>query len=333
MTTSDHMTATAVPDHRTLLAVMRLAVRAPSVHNTQPWHWVFDGTRLHLYADPDRMLPATDPYGRQRTISCGAVLHHARTAFAAHGWHTDTERLPDLGQPDYLARIEFRRWPDPPGGIGVRAEAIDHRYTDRLPMDPPEHWVDIVSKLRYLVTPHDLEFDVLGEQARRRLAAVSEHADAARRHDMMYQHELQWWAGHPDTPEGIPPSALVSDAEQARVGVARNFPSAPHSARRAETTDQARLTVLSSYDDTPLRWLRTGEALSAVLLECTAAGLATCPITHITELAAGRRTVASLLPHGTVPQVVIRIGTAPDREELPPTPRRPITDVLECRGN
>jgi nitroreductase len=147
---------------------------------------------------------------------------------------------------------------------------------------------------------------------------------------MMYQQELHWWAGHPDTPEGVPPSALVSDAEFARVDVGRTFPSAAHSMRRAALTDHARLAVISSYDDAPLRWLHAGEALSAVLLECTARGLASCALTHLTELPTGRRTVASLLPRSTVVQVVIRIGTAPDDEPTPPpTPRRPLADIFE----
>ena len=38
------------------------------------------------------------------------------------------------------------------------------------------------------------------------------------------------------------------------------------------------------------RWnvLRCGEALSAVLLECTVAGMATCTLTHMTEIAQSR---------------------------------------------
>jgi nitroreductase len=330
MTAGDPATA-AVPGYDTLLTVLRLASRAPSVHNTQPWHWILDGTRLELHTDSDRQLFAADPHGRQQIISCGAVLHHARTLFAAHGWHTDIVRLPAPDRPGYLAVIEFRPWPDPPAGIGLRAMAIDRRYTDRLPMLPPTGWTTLVPALRQLVTPHDLELDVLGDEIRPRLAQVSDSAAAARHYDMMYQHELQWWVGHSEMPEGVPPTALASDAEFARVDVGRSFPRPPHSARRPEIHDRSALIVLSSYTDSVVQWLRTGEALSAVLLECTAAGLATCPLTHITELPAGRQTVASLLPQATLPQVLIRVGSAPDDKEQPPTPRRPLTEIFEVR--
>jgi hypothetical protein len=44
------------------------------------------------------------------------------------------------------------------------------------------------------------------------------------------------------------------------------------------------LTVLHTADDDRRSWLQTGEALAAVLLEATAAGLATGTLTHPTEI-------------------------------------------------
>ncbi|WP_067674984.1 Acg family FMN-binding oxidoreductase [Nocardia miyunensis] len=329
MTASDPITT--APDIRTIETAVRRAARAPSLHNSQPWHWIFDGFLLHLYSDPDRRLLAADPRGRQQFIGCGAALHHARTVFATLGWHTDTIRLPDTSRMDHLAEIDFRPWSDPPPGIARRAAAIECRHSDRLPMLPPTAWTDLVHALRGLVTPHDLTLDVLPDEIRPQLAAVSERAAAARRYDMFYQQEIRWWSGHSGTSEGVPPTALASDAEFARVDVGRSFPRPSHSERRAEVRDRSALVVLSSYEDSITQWLRTGEALSAVLLECTAAGLATCPLTHITELPAGRQTVAAMLPHQASPQVIVRIGTAPDGEQPPPTPRRPLDEIFEIR--
>ncbi|MEU7768444.1 hypothetical protein AB0B25_25495 [Nocardia sp. NPDC049190] len=328
MTTRDIPVVSGLPDHSTIEAAMGLACRAPSVHNTQPWHWDFDGARLHLYSDPDRQLPSADPRGRQLVISCGAALHHARTAFAAGNWHTDTVRLPDPAQPQHLATIEFRPWPDPPPGVRTRADAIDHRYTDRLPMLEPVGWSDLLPALRKLVSPHEIELDVLDESARSRLATASEKSAALRRYDMLYQSELHWWAGHAEMSEGVPPTSLVSDAEFARVGIGRRFPSVPHSMRRDDIQDRARIVLLSSTGDSAQEWLHTGEALSAVLLECTAAGLTTCALTHVIEVQSGRQLLANLVPRGGLPQVLVRVGSAPGHDEPAPTPRRPMTDVF-----
>ena len=59
---------------------MRLAVRAPSVHNCQPWRWWVGPGTVHLYADGSRQVPATDPHGRDLLMSCGAALHHLLVA-------------------------------------------------------------------------------------------------------------------------------------------------------------------------------------------------------------------------------------------------------------
>lgn len=325
------MSEDPVPGLSTIRAAVELGCRAPSVHNTQPWRWVLDGDRLQLLRDPDRLLGAADPHGRQAVISCGAVLDHVRTAFAAHCVQAEADRLPDPARPDLLATLTFRPWPDPPVELFRRAEAIAHRYTDRLPMTEPAGWASVRRALDEVVTPHGLTLDVLPEDARPRLALASEQTASLRAYDPQYQAEIGWWTGHPGAREGIPPTAVVSDSERARVGVARDFPAAGPSARRGELHDRARLTVLTAADESPMSWLRTGEALSAMLLACTADGLATCPLTHVTELVAARRLLGSMIGHPGVPQVVVRVGSAPDPARPAPTPRRPLTDVLRER--
>ncbi|WP_280432226.1 Acg family FMN-binding oxidoreductase [Nocardia brasiliensis] len=331
MTASDALPRTLAPDRPTLTAAVRLAGRAPSVHNTQPWRWVFDGTYLHLHRDDDRLLASTDPRGRQLVISCGAVLHHLRTALAVRGWHTDVVRLPDPARPDRLATVSFRPWPDPPAGVHARARVIDLRRTDRLPMLPPRDWPEFLHAARLLTNPHHIELDVLAPAANPRLALAAQRTTALHRYDMEYQAELHWWTGHSDLVDGVPRSAMISREEAARVPVGRAFPATAQSERRAATEDRARLVGLSSAADSVREWLHTGEALSAVLLEATAAGLATCTLTHITEMATARRTIANLLPHPGTPQVVLRIGVAPDGEAPVLSRRRPVPEILSFR--
>ncbi|WP_280236021.1 Acg family FMN-binding oxidoreductase [Nocardia cyriacigeorgica] len=326
--TNADVTSTA-PDLATVRHALEQAGRAPSIHNTQPWRWEFDGTRLRLYRDNDRLLASADPSGRQLVISCGTMLHHLRTVLAAGGWHTDIERVPDIARPDLLARLTFRRWPDPPPGVVARAAAIEHRRTDRLPLAAPADWDEVVRAARMLASPHDVDLDVLDDSARAMLADASKEATAKRRYDMDYQAELHWWTGHSPTREGIPSTALPSGAEAAQVPIARTFPSARHAERRADVEDRAGLLVLSSSGNGLVDWLRTGEALSAVLLECTRAGLATCALTHITELVNARKALEGRITGGGVPQVLIRVGAAPsDPAPAPATPRREVEEFL-----
>jgi hypothetical protein len=67
-------------------------------------------------------------------------------------------------------------------------------------------------------------------------------------------------------------------------------------------------------------------------LDCTVAGLATCTLTHVTELPKSRATIAELTGDRGYPQVLIRIGKAPLLEETAaPTPRLPLSDVMQTR--
>ncbi|MBH0781072.1 Acg family FMN-binding oxidoreductase [Nocardia bovistercoris] len=324
MTDSD---LSLVPDRPTMLAAMQAAGRAPSVHNTQPWRWVLDGAGLRLYRDDRRLLDVADPAGRQLVISCGAMLHHARTAFAAAGWHTDTVRIPDPGRPEWLATIEFRRWSTPPAQIVARAEAIMRRRTERLPMREPERWEELEHRLRALARYPDVVFDVLDDSARPRLAVASEQSAAVQRYDMQYQSELHWWTAHSKPSEGIPREALAAGRDAANTPIRRTFPTVRHPPERADHPDRAELVVLSTHGDSTAQWLAVGEALSAVLLECTVSGAASCALTHLTELPAARRLIAELIDHQIIPQVVIRIG-ADDSASSPRTPRRAVEEFL-----
>jgi nitroreductase len=59
------------------------------------------------------------------------------------------------------------------------------------------------------------------------------------------------------------------------------------------------------------------------------AGMATCKLSHLTELQSSRHLIGTLTGRAALPQLVIRVGEARVLGELPPiTPRRPLPDVL-----
>src|SRR6478736_8085935 len=97
----------AFPDDETMRAALALAVRAPSIHNSQPWLWRVGEHTVHLYADAGRHLPHTDPACRELILSCGVALQHFTVALAALGWQAQVHRLPNRADPDHLASIEL----------------------------------------------------------------------------------------------------------------------------------------------------------------------------------------------------------------------------------
>ncbi|EUA50292.1 putative nAD(P)H nitroreductase acg [Mycobacterium xenopi 3993] len=204
------------------------------------------------------------------------------------------------------------------------------RRTDRLPLNAPMNWESFEPVLRNAVDGDAVHLDVMPEDLRKCLADASQLAESLRLYDSQYHAELGWWTAPFEASEGIPYSALVSAAEGDRVDVGRAFPVTHNQERRTEVPeDRSTILLLSTDSDSRLDALVAGEALSAVLLECTVAGLATCPVTHITEVRATRDMVTSCMEHDTVPQILIRVGVAPATEQIPPpTPRRPLDEVL-----
>lgn len=310
-----------------------LACRAPSLHNSQPWRWVSEGDRLQLFVDPGRVVRSTDRSGREALISGGVALDHLRVALAAAGWKAHVNRFPNPNNLLHLASIEFSPMDFVTDGHRRRANAILLRRTDRLPFAAPPGWESVEREFRDVVNSDAVCLDVIADDLRPQLAQASQLTEALRLYDSSYHAELQWWTAAFEVAEGIPPSSLVSAAESDRVDVGRTFPVTQHPERRAELDeDHSKILVLSTYDDSHYSVLRCGEMLSALLLDATMAGLATCTLTHITELPASRRVVIDLIGRDTIAQVLVRVGLAPALEEVPPpTPRRPLHDVFEIR--
>jgi len=323
----------ATVDTQVIEKAVALACRAPSLHNSQPWRWVVGDAVVDLLADPDRIVASTDSSGRQAIISCGVVLDHFRDAMLAAGWTINVDEFPNPNNPDHLASIGFAAAGFVTDAERDRAAAIARRRTDRRPFGAPGDWASFEPVLRSAFEPSLATLDVLADDARPRLVEASHLSEVLRRYDEPYHHELRWWTAPVREAEGIPESALPSEVQGRAVEVNRSFPAHGGGGQGSAEHDRATIVVLSSYEDTRVDALRCGQALSAVLLECTMAGLATCTVTHLTEVAAGRDIVRGLLPNpAVVPQVLLRVGAEPAGGEAPePTPRRPLSDVLEFR--
>jgi hypothetical protein len=328
---------THAPNPEVVRDAVMLACHAPSLHNSQPWRWVVEGMTLHLWADPRQSMPATDRTGRELILSCGAVLDHLRVAMAAAGWDSTTDRLPDPGEPNHLAAVQFRPM-EVTEAHRLRANAILRRHTDRLPFEAPAGWPALHATLCRAVMPHDVLLDVVSEEERPRLAEESALDETLRRYDTSYLSELRWWTSPFDSDSThAPESAIVSTSEAARVDIARSFPPAgggrPGGRDGVVDHDRSKIVVLSTHhDDARLDVLRCGEALSAVLLECTMAGLATCTLTHMTEIAQSRDVIGQAIGTAGQPQLLIRIGRAPENgPHVGRTARRLVTEVLTFR--
>jgi hypothetical protein len=87
------------PDTELRRWMLAHALLAPNPHNRQPWRADLrrDG-EITLVCDGERLLPDTDPFGRQILIGCGAFVELAVLAAAERGVRVDVQPFPD-GEP------------------------------------------------------------------------------------------------------------------------------------------------------------------------------------------------------------------------------------------
>ena len=305
------------------------AVRAPSVHNTQPWRFDYtaDGS-LELRAADDRALPVADPKARELIISCGAALLNLRLAIRQLQLQPYVELLPDDDDPLLLARI--RALPAPPISRDeqILLAAIPRRHTHRQGFTDralsPTLWEEIADAAA--VEGADLRF-VDGAALTSGLEALTRFADDAHHADTEIQSELRAWTPPPGSPrrDGVPVESYPPRVPRGGLP-GRDFSMGRGWGRIGEAgVGRTSLAVLLTGDDRVTDWLRAGQALQRALLRAAADWVFASFNTQPLEVPHFREAMRALLATRGFPQMVLQLGHA---TVAPSTPRRPALDVL-----
>jgi nitroreductase len=315
--------------------VVAAAVRAPSVHNTQPWRLVTGPDTLEVRADRSRQLLAQDPVGRELMISCGGAAEHARVAARGLGLSCRLEWLPDPADADLVARLHLGPVQTASPQESLLLEAVAIRRSDRSAFDPTEVPHDVVDVLVQVAQEDGVHLGV--EQRPDRVLALEvlvARADQLTRRDPELQADLHGWVraeSHPQ--DGVPADALPDHGAGRGSSLAlRDFDpeSTPAGVTGAEppVPEHPLLLLLSTEGDEPADWVRTGSALSRVWLTATSLGVVLNPQTQLLEVPHLREQLRAQLGMPGQPQMLLRAGY-PTGPGSPVAGRRPASDVLE----
>jgi predicted kinase len=130
------------PDDPPIVAALRYGVTAPSAHNTQPWRIeLASDVEARLFFDPNRMLPHTDPLGRQVHISHGTLIEMTSIAATSLGFRTEVDVLPDgdISIPEFGTKptATIRLAPEPGIQVDPLFSQILERRSSRLAHQGP----------------------------------------------------------------------------------------------------------------------------------------------------------------------------------------------------
>lgn len=308
--------------------LVRAAVLAPSMHNTQPWRFRFTGDRVEVHRDPHRELPVEDPQRRMSLISAGAALFNLRVA-AEHAGYRAAVTLYNQTDRTLVAEIQLAAAkPGDDAPLGALHPYLATRRSNRSPYAETVIPAELRAALGTAAADEGAMLDWVHDPSRRDwLLSLGADANMFDNTDMARRTERGRWVGGDRDREGVPTSAL---------GPRPKRRSAPVRDLAANRADRARpsadfeadptLAVITTRYDMPKSWLVAGQALEHVWLEATRHGLAMSLLTQAVEHAELRWLVRDPRAGWSEPQVVIRFGYGP---EAPETPRRPVSEFID----
>jgi len=335
-------------------AVIAMAARAPSLHNTQPWQFRVHGDTIELLADPDRRLRQLDPDGRELMISCGAALFGLRLGLRSLGLLPVTELLPDPAQPLLAGRVR---------AVGrapmnkVEAElvaAVPHRHTHRGAFTPGDVAARLLDALVADAAAEGAELllvdrgdahcrSALTNQLIRLVAAAAAEQES----NPDVTAELRRWVRAPGSQarDGVPAWAIARPRNEPEPRPAGHGGQSDHQNRSDHSplpprlpqrdfgqqgTDQpgcvppSATAVLSTVRDAPTDWLRGGQALNRLLLRAATRWVFASLQSQPMESPRLRQEVRDLLGLSGHPQLLLQFGRS---NIAPATPRRPQTEL------
>ena len=327
------------------------AILAPNPHNLQPWLAdLSEPDTIVMYLDPERLLPATDPFSRQIVLGCGAFLELLYLAANAFGAEVAITPWPDGApgaRPDDrpFASIHFS-----PSSKTRRPlfEQILKRRTNRELYD--------VARI-----PKKADLDAITAVAKTKSGLTATYTVDPAKVAALREIVWQGWVREMNTPATMKESVDVMrigsrEVARYRDGIALDGPvinlmkaaglisrSAlldPHSTinkegatiwKRMADTAPAFLW-LQGPDNERLTQIEAGRAYARINLEATARGLSIHPwsmgleeYAEMSDIYA--RQQAMLAGSANAPiQMLVRIGYAP---AVPPAPRRGIDTLIK----
>lgn len=325
------------------------ALLAANPHNYQSWMAdLREADVATLYVDTHRLLPMTDPPGRQIMIGCGCFLETLVLAAAAEGQATEVTLLPEgffdadmMARP--FARVVFRpaerRDPDGLAGAITRRRSNKNAYDAERPLA-----ADDEAALRVVLNDAGVPLTVAREAGQ--VAALRDIAKRAwrvevdtdrtyresaeamrigdaiawRRDGLAMTGPMMWWLdrfGMMSVEAQMAPGSTVRDqARGMQDGLADSTPG---------------FGWLKTATNTREMQLRAGRAYTRLNLAASARGVAMAPwssvLQEFDEMAPVQKEFAAIAGEaaGEKVQMFFRLGYA---DPPGPTPRRPVDDII-----
>ena len=311
--------------------LLRYASLAPSGHNTQPWKFQADGSRIVILPDFAQRTPIVDPDDHHLYVSLGCAAENLALSCAARGRAGELRFDPSDG-----GSVAIEMGNSAPVASAL-FEAIPLRQSSRVQYDgKPVSSADMQALVLAASVP-GVDLILISDRAQiDRLRDLVITGNSAQMADKAFVRELRSWirfspreaiatgdglfsatTGNPILPAWLGPFffdlAFKADAENEKYA--------------RQINSSAGIAVFTAEKEDHEHWVLAGRAAQRFALQATALGLKCAFINQPVEVAHLRPDLAKLigLP-GRRPDLVMRYGHGPS---LPYSARRPIDVTMK----
>ncbi len=325
--------------------LLQYAILAPSPWNSQPWKFKIADNRLELYEVPERWQRHRDPESREQLIACGAALANTSIAATHFGIHSVMQICPPQAPEHCIATMSFTPKEPEETALATDSTSLEDELNERLFqaitkrhcfrqdfLDRPVH-DSIREALERISASCDVDFVPLPSfSTKLALAGIIAEGDRHLESDEDIRNEYASWIRRNEKKgDGVPGYALGMGTLASMLAPVTHkiFNYTDEHARKDSklASSTALIGVFMSHEDNRGGWMQCGVALQNVLLLAASHGIQASFLNQPIPVPELRERLSALLGRQDVPQTIIRLGY-PDTEDIKPTPRLPLEEVL-----
>lgn len=316
--------------------LLKYGILAPSSHNSQPWAFRLGENYLEIYADLKRWLKESDKEGRMLFVALGCLITNLKIAASHFGlsYKMDYAELPRLPMSGNLLAATMRFNDSGNHTQEDYFQAIAERRSNRNRYKAQPISDADLENLKCLNEEDALKIDLIADTGlKSQIAEISSEAMGDIMSDRNFRRELAFWLRTNLTlkKDGMPGNGHCMPLLVSCVAplILRTIDVSKVEAKkeRARLLNFPTVAIISSEENNPVNWLKTGELLEKVLLAAQSKGIDSAIRVASIEFPESREKLKRALGQTDfIPQMLFGLGYA--EKEAPHSPRRNIKEVI-----
>jgi len=317
---------------------LSFALLAPSGHNTQPWKFKIENNTADIFFEKERLASSSDEGGRQMFVSLGCFITNFSEAIKAYGYTCTITYSKDLLITSNLplVKFSFTKGNNTTKPDTIILKSMTDRHSDKNKYQQKELSSNLLKYISGLSDESFLVSIVSDTPKKEKLSSYIVNAQIDCMEKSSFRNELSHFIkntlssskyGMTGNTLGLPLFvSFFASKLIAKVNLSKMTQKGDLSLLKKFTPY---FLFISSKEDTPYAWIKSGELLQKIWLESTKYLVGCHPLAAIVQHKLYRQKLSEELKTDFHPNVFIRIGYSTiDFSKIPMSPRFMVSDLI-----